>query len=76
MDVTLANSGSELVMKTQKGEYTAYVPLDPKNKDGIDVKAPTGEVKKMTPPELLGFIVQNANPLERTPKQDTFQKAG
>jgi len=71
MDVSLQNSGREVVVTTPKGQYTAYGPLEP-NREKFDVKTPTGEIVKMNQSEFLKFIVQNAPELERSPKQDAF----
>lgn len=75
MDIRFNNAaGSEVAINTDKGKYVAYGPLDQKNKDGIDIKGPDGKVEKWTPDKLFAFIIQNASPLEDSPKNDTFIK--
>jgi len=74
MGINVSNNGSEVIATTAKGNYTAYGPLDPKNKNGFDVKTPAGEVVKMQLGEFMKILAENAPVLERNPAQDTFQK--
>jgi len=72
--ISLQNHGRELVVNTPQGQFTAYGPLDPKNKGHIDVETPSGQVVKMNEEQLLRVIVKNASSLERTPENDSFSR--